>query len=537
MILGTVRGKIIANSALILLIMAVASLYTGLASSELGRSVELLFRNNLLMENLRKDLDLTETSLTAYLTTKSSDSLKDYIRNSTRLGEEAGRLNREIKDEESLLLQRNLSGLLSSYLEDSEASVTAKRGRDVSTYTARFKNSEETASLAHFLITRIEGIFLADSLAAFSGYNARISAVLATNAALVIAAALMGLMLLIRYSYKLTDPLSKLAEAARAVGRGEYDHELPVPGSTDEIGTTAAAFSSMQASIREAFEAAKSKAEVEKRLMEERMRVLDMGHRLKDAELLALQSQINPHFLFNTLQAGMQLALAEGSDRTADFLDKLAGFIRYALKPPSRSVLVSDEMECVERYIWLLRLRFGERYAFEVSADDAVLDFETPALVLQPLVENAVAHGLRDRVEGGRVRVTARLERRLPALVEGGQAGVSAAGPAAGSGGLRAAGAAGPEGGAAGPGPETGFLQAYAVLTVEDTGEGMEAAEVERLLHEDIDEAHLLEGGIGLRNVIKRVFLATGGRGGVELESCPGAGTIVRIRLPVGGGP
>jgi len=216
--------------------------------------------------------------------------------------------------------------------------------------------------------------------------------------------------------------------------------------------------------------------------------VLDMSHKLKDAELLALQTQINPHFLFNTLSAGMQLALSEEADRTSDFLDNLSAFIRYVLKPPSRSVWVSDEIECVERYIWLLRLRFGDRYRFEVSADEEVRDLETPALLLQPLVENAVAHGLKDREAGGWVKVTARLV--------GGEA----------------------------------------VLSVEDSGDGMSPEEVERVLRDGSEDEHLHECGIGLRNVIRRVILATNGLGRVELDSVVGRGTDVRIHLPVAGG-
>ena len=217
---------------------------------------------------------------------------------------------------------------------------------------------------------------------------------------------------------------------------------------------------------------------------EERMRMLDMSHKLKDAELLALQTQINPHFLFNTLSAGMQLALTEDADRTADFLENLSAFMRYVLKPPSRSVWVSDEIECLERYVWLLRLRFGDRYRFEVSADKDVLSVETPALLLQPLVENAVAHGLKDREEGGVVRVTVRK------------------------------------------------VGSEAILSVEDTGDGMTCEEIHRVMNED-DNLH--ECGIGLRNVIRRVTLATGGRGHVELESILGRGTEVRIHLPLEG--
>ncbi|MCX7024014.1 MAG: sensor histidine kinase [Spirochaetes bacterium] len=486
MILGTVRAKIIANTTLILLIIALATLYTGLASSELARSVAILFRNNLLTENISKILDQTETGLTGYLTTKSSDALKDYIMYSTRLAEEARNLNREIRADDSLLLQRDLAGLIDSYLRDTEASVTAKRGRDVEAYTMYYESSERAAELSRFLIGRMEEIFMSGSLKAFSAFNSRIPAVLASNAVLVLAAALMSFMLLVRYSYKLTSPLSRLAEAARAVGRGEYDHALPRPESRDEIATTTAAFSSMQKSIKEAFEELKSKSEVEKRLMEERLHVLDMDHKLKNAELLALQTQINPHFLFNTLSAGMQLALAEGADRTGDFLENLAAFIRYVLKPPSRLVRISDEIECVERYIWLLRLRFRERFGFEVSADKEIMEVEIPALMLQPLVENAVAHGLRDREEGGRVLVSARR------------------------------------------------IDGEAVLSVEDTGEGMSAEEIERILREGSENESLQGAGIGLRNVIRRLSLVTGGRGRIEIESSPGKGTAVRIHLPVG---
>ncbi len=494
MILSTVRGRIIANSALILLILSLTTLYSGFASLELTRSVELLFRSNRNMESLRNLMGETEAGLESYLTTKSSDSLKDYIRSSTRLSDEARGLNRDIVQDELQLLQRDLAGLIDSYLEDTEASVAAKRGRDVAAYTARYESSERSAELARFLIEKIDGIFLSNSLAAYAGYSAQISAVILSNAALVVTAILLGFILLVRYSYKLTDPISRLAEAARAVGRGEYGHELPFPASADEIGTMTAAFASMQESVRRAFDELKSKAVVEKRLMEERMRVLELDHKLKDAELLALQTQINPHFLFNTLSAGMQLALTEDADRTADFLDNLAAFIRYVLKPPARSVRVSDEIECVERYIWLLRLRFGERYRFELSVDEGALSVETPALLLQPLVENAVAHGLKDCEGGGEVRVAVRLE-----------------------------------------GEE-------AVLSVEDTGDGMSAEEVARILRESsVDEAShqgasLGEGGIGLRNVIRRVSLATGGRGRVEIDSEPGEGASVRIFLPAGRG-
>jgi len=224
----------ILNSALILGIIAPATLYTGLATSELARSVGVLFRDNLVLEHISDALDRTETSLAGYLGTKSSDFLKDYIRYSTQLGEESRKLNREIAGISRCCSSANSLASLYRYLEDAEASVTAKRGRDVATYTERFEHSERTAELARLLISRIEGLSLSDSIVAFSGFNSRISAVITTNAILVIAATLLSLTLLVRFSYRITDPLSKLAAAAHAVGRGEYDHELPLSDSSDE---------------------------------------------------------------------------------------------------------------------------------------------------------------------------------------------------------------------------------------------------------------------------------------------------------------
>jgi len=211
--------------------------------------------------------------------------------------------------------------------------------------------------------------------------------------------------------------------------------------------------------------------------------VLELNHRLKDAELLALQTQINPHFLFNTLSAGIELAGAEEARRTSAFLENLAVFIRYALTPPDRLVAIADEIECVNRYIWLLTLRFRDRFTFDVGIDERILRFEVPALILQPLVENSVGHGLADRESGGRV------------LVRG------------------------------------SWESGEAVLTVTDNGVGMSKDEIEGL-QSDTDTGSPIHG-IGLRNVIRRIQLSTNGRGKVELRTGPSGGLEVRIRLPV----
>lgn len=483
----TVRSRMIRHSALILLIMMSATLYTGLASFQLADSVSVLFRNNLLMKDLRESLARTETSLTNYLTSKNSDALKEYIKNSTHLSDTARKLNQEIRNDESLLLQRDLAHSIEQYIIKTETSVSGKRGRDVQTYSTAYYESEKIADVIRFLIEKNEKVFIADSIAAFSNYKSVISPAVTTNAILVVAATLLGLMLLISYSYTLTEPLAVLAEAANALGTGNYEAELPKPNRMDEISVMATAFSTMRDNIKQSFNSMQEKAEMEKSLMQERMHVLDMEHKLKDAELLALQSQINPHFLYNTLSAGMGIAWEENADRTSNFLEDLAGFIRYALKPTFRTVLVSEELECAQRYIRLLQARFGARYQFEIHAEESALSAKTPALLLQPLIENAITHGLAKKEEGGTIKVS-----------------ITTKG-------------------------------SDVVLQVEDDGEGMSEHEIARLYQEldTYNEPARKDGsGIGLRNVMRRITLSTNGVGVVEIHSILGSGTTVTIRVP-----
>ncbi|HCM25105.1 MAG TPA: hypothetical protein DIC34_00915 [Treponema sp.] len=484
---GSLRGKMLAITVFLLAVVGTATLYTGFATAQLAGSLGLLFQRNQLIEDIRTALAGSAIALGGYLSSRSEANLAAFRQNSGILRERARILNRSVRVDEALLLQRELAGLVDRFLSDADAAVEAKSRRYMETSSERYESALRTAELVRTIIERIERRNLSASIDAYTGLDARIGAIVATNAALVVAAILMAFTVFVRFTWAITVPLSTLADSARAIARGDYDRELPSLEAAEEIATTAAAFENMRRSVRAAFEELKSKAEIERRLIEEELQLVDMDRKLKDAELLALQAQINPHFLYNTLSAGMQLALAEGADRTADFIEKLGGFIRYALRSPSRSVSVADEIGCLERYVWLLRLRFGERFTFSIEADPAVLGMETPALVLQPLVENAVTHGLHTRESGGSVRISARRE------------------------------------------------GAAALLEVSDTGVGMDAKTVSGLLEEGgAVERQVSEGGIGLRNVIRRVTLATAGRGSVRLVSRPGEGTTVTVVLPSG---
>ena len=130
-----------------------------------------------------------------------------------------------------------------------------------------------------------------------------------------------------------------------------------------------------------------------------------METHLKDAQLKYLQSQINPHFLFNTLNAGAQLAMMEGADRTNEYIRNMADFFRYNVKKSSDPVRLSEEIELVDSYMYILNVRFAGEIIFEKDIDESLLDVIVPSMIIQPLVENSIKYGIKD-VEPGEGRIT-----------------------------------------------------------------------------------------------------------------------------------
>ena len=145
---------------------------------------------------------------------------------------------------------------------------------------------------------------------------------------------------------------------------------------------------------------------VEKALKENQLREkeIEMQALYSDARLKALQNQIKPHFLFNTLNTGAQLAMIEGADKTCYFLEQVADFFRYN-QHTDRSATIQEELGMLDNYIYIMQTRFGDRFTFEKHIQKNLLNTKVPNMILQPLVENCIKHGLKDKIKGGIIEI------------------------------------------------------------------------------------------------------------------------------------
>lgn len=207
------------------------------------------------------------------------------------------------------------------------------------------------------------------------------------------------------FSNYIINPIKKLANASIEISKGNLDIEKVRIQSKDEVGILTDSFNTMSTSIKCLVENLQEKVIVEKKLHEEEIELLRMEQLLKEARFLALQSQINPHFLFNTLNTISRVAMFEEADDTMQLIQSLANIFRYRLRHCENSISLEEELQIIEEYVHLQKYRFNERLSFELQCQIQTNDIFIPIFLLQPIIENAIIHGIEPKVEGGKLRI------------------------------------------------------------------------------------------------------------------------------------
>ena len=165
------------------------------------------------------------------------------------------------------------------------------------------------------------------------------------------------------------------------------------------------AFNTMIEQMRSYIKEIEENASAKVSLHEKELENLKISNLLKSSELKVIQMQINPHFLFNTLNMIAQTAYLGDSDTTVFLLGKTAELLRYSLDFMGRSVTLARELTMLGDYIYLQEQRFGERIEFEFELDEKFHQMHIPCLILQPLVENAITHGVGSYTENGKIQI------------------------------------------------------------------------------------------------------------------------------------
>lgn len=284
-----------------------------------------------------------------------------------------------------------------------------------------------------------------------------------------------GILIAQKLSSMLTKPIKQLIAGMRRAEQGAFDTKVNITAE-DEIGRLASVFNTMLSHIDALVE--KNKQDMESR---------------RKSELRALQAQINPHFLYNTLDSIVWMAEMNKTQDVVDMTMALSNLFRSSISDPNELVPLETELKNIESYLTIQKYRYADKLNFQIDIPAALYGCRVIKLMLQPLVENAIYHGIKEKDGPGTIRIF---------------------------------------------GYDAG---ADFILNVEDDGTGMTKEQAERILRDAPDDQKIdvvqngrekKSGGIGVKNVDKRIKLYFGEAYGLTYSSEIGRGTRVMILLP-----
>ena len=399
----SVRNKMVLAFLMPTFLLIVINLFLYLNINKMIDSLDSVFMSNTSLNELKESLENVQTSLTSYLNTRTTESMSDYYHYEDEFRNHTQRLNDKIFDSSDLILERNIRRISDEYLRLTDAAVEAKRGGNVERYRGLY---EEVSSLyrdINLMITSLNNEQFKKNSVSYIAMSDTLKSLELINQSTLIIIGFANIIFIIVIAATITNPIRSLSDAANKVAVGDFNVEPLVVESNDEIGVVSNAFNKMVRSIRDYVDTIKENMETERLLKEKEL--LMEGH-LKDARLKYLQAQVNPHFLFNTLNAGAQLAMMEGADRTNVYIQRVADFFRYNIKKDNDSVSISDEIDLVETYIYILNVRFAGDIHFDKVVDESLLHYKMPSMILQPIVENSVNYGIRNIDWEGHIELT-----------------------------------------------------------------------------------------------------------------------------------
>lgn len=263
------------------------------------------------------------------------------------------------------------------------------------------------------------------------------------------------------FTGRITTPFRKLEQAMQEIEQGLV--EIPIDNKgCYEAQSLSRHFNSMILKI--------------KILMQE---ITDKEKDLRRSEISTLHSQINPHFLYNTLDTIVWMAEFNDSEKVIEMTKALAQFFRLSLSGGNELTTVENELDHVRQYLFIQKERYGDKLTYSINCDPAILQVEIPKIILQPIVENALYHGIRGLDRQGYIEVRAEAQDH------------------------------------------------QVMFTIQDNGDGFDA----EALHLTPASKATKLGGVGIKNVDERIKLYYGPGYGITIHSSSSNGTIVQIRI------
>lgn len=277
---------------------------------------------------------------------------------------------------------------------------------------------------------------------------------------------IIAIIISIKVSSNISNPIYKLEKLMRRVEKGELDIDINIKGS-NEVAHLAQTFSIMVIRIKGLLQ-----------------KIEEDQSKLRKSELKTLYAQINPHFLYNALDTIIWAAELDENEKVVRMTSALSKYFRISLSKGKEVITISQEIEHIKNYLIIQKIRYDSKLDYEINLEDDIKMYKTMKMLLQPLIENAIYHGIKNLPDGGKIWIT---------------------------------------------GKRTGN---NIHLVVRDNGVGMDSEALRNILMPKEDNP-LTSGGVAIINVNQRIQLYFGNQYGLEFQSEQLKGTTVTVIIPI----
>ncbi|MUG47570.1 sensor histidine kinase [Paenibacillus woosongensis] len=472
----TIRKKLFTVIPLLVLLLSSVSYFLFESGKTVQESYHLMMNRILLYKEVSYEVGENMRSMNRYIMQMDAESMPEVIKHLNNVKMLRAELDSLATIGPSDLPLVNYRNIIDTFIEQAEGMIAGIDDQDSGTMAGQYIEAERTERFIREEAQALVDLELEQYKPIYQEMMFTSERLNTLGILLVITMGALSILLALWLSKSITEPIRRLVATAKQISKGRMDTKAPESDSHDEISILCRAFNGMIDNIQ--------------RLMAENMDSLEKDRLVKELELKTLQSQINPHFLFNTLNSISKLAYIEGATRTSDLAVSVSRLLRYNLQKLDQAVPLREEVEHVTEYINIQKARFRDRIEFVMDIDERALDCMIPCLTLQPILENAFVHGIEQMEAGAMLKL-----------------GIS-------------------------------YTEDSVEIEIRDNGIGMSEETAQMLLQSIREEAPRYGGrkgqstGLGTHNVFKRLHLFFDGQERIEIDSAEGAGTAVLFALP-----
>lgn len=485
----TIKTKMLVSFMIIIITLTQVSYFLYHSSQLYINNYDEILRRFLLLNEITQ----TIRDISKAVSLQLANPGQNYYALKEQIELDQAKLDRYFNEPNNQLAVNNYKNIISSYMETAEKVLAAKQAENTPLYAVEY---QELESLKRYLQEYAQSLYDIE----LTNYHQFYSETVHKNESLkelsvimIVVTAGLSILFVLWISTGISRPITRLARAAKQsyLKDGVFYFQPVTVQSKDEVEILAESFNSMGRNIQHMVMEMNRKAELEIQLQKQEVENLEVNHLLKEMELKALQNQIHPHFLFNTLNIISKLAYLEGAERSSELMLSLSSILRYNLRRLDTPVTLEEEWNHVREYFHIQKTRFGDRVEFSFESVPELMQTQIPCLTIQPIVENSFIHGIEEYEEGARISL--RMYSQVIDDVE------------------------------------------KVVVEIHDNGVGMPKETIQHLFTLENQTPSTKGGhstGIGLRNVMKRLMLFEQTDRVEEvcsIESSPTEGTTIRL--------